>query len=147
MQSTHFGFKRVITHLFLGGIPIMLSVLLVLYFPRGKPIEFLIIAWGYLSLLLICIALLIGPLNLLRMRRNPVNLDLRRDVGIWAAITGCVHILLFKTIRPVTVTLLSFTGGLSRFPQSNTARSALSVFWDRCVGLIKPGFADVAAKE
>jgi len=94
MQSTHFGFKRVITHLFLGGISLTLSLLLVLYFPRGKPIEFLIIAWGYLSLLLICVALLIGPLHLLRVRRNPVNLDLRRDVGIWAAITGCVHILL-----------------------------------------------------
>ena len=94
MQSTQFGFKRVITHLFLGGIPITLSLLLVLYFPRDKPIEFLIIAWGYLSLLLICIALLIGPIHLLRVRRNPVNLDLRRDVGIWAAITGCVHILL-----------------------------------------------------
>src|SRR5258708_14098361 len=29
----------------------------------------------------------------------------------------------------------------------STARNALSVFWEGCVGLIKPGFADVAAKE
>jgi hypothetical protein len=32
-------------------------------------------------------------------------------------------------------------------PCPATARSALSVFWDRFVGLIKPSFADVAAKE
>ena len=38
--------------------------------------------------------LLIGPLTLLRSRLTPVNIDLRRDVGIWAAITGCGHVLL-----------------------------------------------------
>lgn len=32
-------------------------------------------------------------------------------------------------------------------PCPATARSALSVFWDRFVRLIKPSFADVAAKE
>jgi methionine sulfoxide reductase heme-binding subunit len=69
--------------------------LLVTYFiPRGKQFEFLTVAFGYLSLLLICVTLLIGPLMLLRQRRNPVNLNLRRDIGIWAAITGGLHVLL-----------------------------------------------------
>jgi sulfoxide reductase heme-binding subunit YedZ len=69
--------------------------LLVTYFvPRGKQFEFLTVAFGYFSLLLICVTLLIGPLTLLRWRRNPVNLNLRRDIGIWAAITGGLHVLL-----------------------------------------------------
>jgi methionine sulfoxide reductase heme-binding subunit len=62
--------------------------------PEGRQVGFLIIALGYLSLLLIGVTMIIGPLNLLRSRRNPVNIDLRRDVGIWAAIAGCWHVLL-----------------------------------------------------
>ena len=72
----------------------MLYLLIALFIPREKQTEIFIIALGYLSLLLICVTLLIGPLNLLRLRHNPVNLDLRRDVGIWAGIAGCLHVLL-----------------------------------------------------
>ena len=55
---------------------------------------FLMIVLGYFSLLLICVTLLIGPLALLRWRRNPVNIEVRRDIGIWAGITGILHVLL-----------------------------------------------------
>lgn len=89
-----FGFQRIITHLLLGGMTLTLYLLIGFLVPEGKQIGFLIIALGYLSLLLIGVTLIIGPLNLLRSRRNPVNIDLRRDVGIWAAIAGCWHVLL-----------------------------------------------------
>ena len=46
-----------------------------------------------MSLCLLCVTLLIGPLNLLRKRLNPVNIELRRDTGIWAGITGCLHVV------------------------------------------------------
>ncbi len=36
-------------------------------------------------------ALAVGPLNLIRGRPNPVSTDLRRDIGIWAAIYGIAH--------------------------------------------------------
>ena len=88
------GPKRVMTHLLLGGMTIALYLLIAITIPRGKQGGFLVIALGYLSLLLIFVTLLIGPLNLLRLRRNPVNIDLRRDIGIWAGITGCLHVLL-----------------------------------------------------
>lgn len=52
----------------------------------------LTIATGYISLLYIVFTLLIGPFKLLTQKRNPVNLMLRRDVGIWAGITGLVHV-------------------------------------------------------
>jgi sulfoxide reductase heme-binding subunit YedZ len=55
---------------------------------------FLMVVLGYFSLLLICLTLLIGPLALLRWRRNPLNIEVRRDIGIWAGITGLLHVLL-----------------------------------------------------
>lgn len=89
-----FGPQRIITHLLLGGMTITLYLLIGFLAPEGKQVGVLIIALGYLSLFLIGITLMIGPLNLLRSRRNPVNIDLRRDVGIWSAIAGCWHVLL-----------------------------------------------------
>ncbi len=89
-----FSSQRIITHLLLGGITLTLYLLIGLLVQEGKQVGVLIIVLGYLSLFLIGITLLIGPLNLLRSRRNPVNIDLRRDIGIWAAIAGCWHVLL-----------------------------------------------------
>jgi methionine sulfoxide reductase heme-binding subunit len=85
---------RAMTHLSLGGVIVTLLLLVAVFVPAAKQVGFLVVALGYCSLFLICFTLLIGPLNLLRVRRNPVNLDLRRDIGIWAAITGCWHVLL-----------------------------------------------------
>lgn len=36
-------------------------------------------------------AILLGPWNVLRRRANPVSFDLRRDLGIWAAIMALLH--------------------------------------------------------
>ena len=66
------------------------------YVPRAAPSYIITLAFGYLSLLLIAITLLIGPLKLIlnrRRKRNPVNLDIRRDIGIWAGITGLLHVV------------------------------------------------------
>lgn len=94
MQTKRMPRQRITTHLCLGGLVVALYLLIARFLPVGKGFELLIIALGYLSLLLIALTLLIGPLHLLRSRRNPVNIDLRRDVGIWAALTGCLHVLL-----------------------------------------------------
>jgi methionine sulfoxide reductase heme-binding subunit len=48
-------------------------------------------ATAYPALVLLGATLLIGPLNVLRHRPNPVSIDLRRDLGIWAAILAIVH--------------------------------------------------------
>ncbi len=94
IPGKEFGFQRIITHLLLGGMTVTLYLLIGFLAPEGKQVGVLVIALGYLSLLLIGITLIIGPINLLRSRRNPVNIDVRRDVGIWAAIAGCWHVLL-----------------------------------------------------
>ncbi len=54
----------------------------------------LAIGLGYLALVQLALTLLIGPWQMLRRRkRNPVNIDLRRDIGIWTAITGTLHVI------------------------------------------------------
>jgi sulfoxide reductase heme-binding subunit YedZ len=61
--------------------------------PRFWPVLTLTIAFGYLALFFLAVTLLIGPLQLVRRRRNPVNIHSRRDAGIWSAITGCLHVV------------------------------------------------------
>jgi len=34
---------------------------------------------------------MLGPLNVLRRKANPVSFDLRRDLGIWAGISALAH--------------------------------------------------------
>ena len=48
-------------------------------------------ATAYPALALMAATLLIGPWNLIRKRTNPISADLRRDIGIWAAILGILH--------------------------------------------------------
>ncbi|MEO7102754.1 MAG: ferric reductase-like transmembrane domain-containing protein [Gemmatimonadaceae bacterium] len=52
------------------------------------------VATAFVSLILLAAAMCIGPLNVVRQRPNPVSTDLRRDLGIWAAITGLVHVVI-----------------------------------------------------
>jgi methionine sulfoxide reductase heme-binding subunit len=49
-------------------------------------------ATGYVATGLLAVTLLIGPVNLLLRRRNPVSSYLRRDVGAWTAIFSVVHV-------------------------------------------------------
>jgi sulfoxide reductase heme-binding subunit YedZ len=56
--------------------------------------------------------LLLGPLNVLRARPNPVSTDLRRDVGIWAALLGFAHVAVgLLTHFPGEPWLFFFNGG------------------------------------
>ena len=50
-------------------------------------------ATAYPALFLLSITLLTGPFKVLRNRPNPVSDDLTRDIGIWAAIVGFVHVI------------------------------------------------------
>lgn len=52
------------------------------------------LATGYASLAALLVSIALGPLRVLRSRPNPVSSDLRRDVGIFAMITGVAHVVL-----------------------------------------------------
>jgi sulfoxide reductase heme-binding subunit YedZ len=84
---------RVRTHLLLGAITVAGCALTYGLQPRFWPALTFTIAFGYLALLFLAVTLLIGPSRLLWRRRNPVNIDSRRDSGIWAGLTGCLHVV------------------------------------------------------
>jgi sulfoxide reductase heme-binding subunit YedZ len=87
------GVRRWLTHTTLALAALIACYLAHLYAPYAALNYALTIGCGYLALILIMLTLLIGPVQLLYQSRNPVNLDLRRDIGIWAGITGCIHVM------------------------------------------------------
>jgi methionine sulfoxide reductase heme-binding subunit len=50
-------------------------------------------ATGWVSVVLIAWALLIGPWRVRRGRPAPASTDLRRDVGIWGGVFGLAHVV------------------------------------------------------
>lgn len=88
-----FGAQRALTHLLLAALTTAGIYATHLYSPYAGAEYVYTIGFGYLSILLVGVTLIIGPLNLIRKRINPVNIDLRRDTGIWTGITGCLHVV------------------------------------------------------
>src|SRR5205809_7932830 len=62
------------------------------------------IATAYAGLALLGATLLIGPWNILHARPNPVSTDLRRDIGIWAALLSGAHVAIVLPFYGVTIT-------------------------------------------
>jgi sulfoxide reductase heme-binding subunit YedZ len=93
MLAIKFNKSRVIAHLALAVFSIAGCALAFLYDSSGTFSEALALGSGYVALLWLVLTLLIGPFNLWRKRRNPVNIDLRRDVGIWSGIMGILHVI------------------------------------------------------
>lgn len=56
-------------------------------------------ATAYPALVLLSLTLVVGPINVLRQRRNPVSSDLRRDMGIWAGILGTLHAVVGQCVH------------------------------------------------
>lgn len=56
-------------------------------------------ATAYPALILLVATLAIGPLNVLLRGRNPVSVDLRRDIGIWAAILAVAHTAIGQNVH------------------------------------------------
>ena len=99
--------KRLPRRLLAHHMPLFLATcasVFLLY--RAHPIPDLIsrlsFATAYPALILISVTLVIGPLKLFSRTRVPVSIDLRRDVGIWAAVTGIFHAVIgqFVHMRP-----------------------------------------------
>ena len=80
------------THLLFAALTVAGIYLTTFYAPLAEITFTFVIGFGYICMVFLCITLLIGPLNLLRKRLNPVNINLRRDTGIWAGITGSLHV-------------------------------------------------------
>ncbi|MEX2594117.1 MAG: hypothetical protein WD426_15190 [Anditalea sp.] len=54
-------------------------------------VPFITYASGYIGIFLLALSLLLGPLNLILNRKNPISTYLRRDMGIFGGILALVH--------------------------------------------------------
>ncbi len=99
------GAQRIVTHLALAALTGFGLWVAAQYY--GVLTYIFTFGFGYVCLILVSVSLLLGPINLLRKRFNPVNIDLRRDVGIWAGITGVLHVV-FALIERNRGNLLDF---------------------------------------
>jgi methionine sulfoxide reductase heme-binding subunit len=72
-----------------------------LYFTRPYPdiLSRASFATAYPALALLAATLLMGPLNLIRKRPNPVSSDLRRDMGIWAGVLSILHVAVGQNVH------------------------------------------------
>src|SRR3569833_3186792 len=84
--------RRLLRH----HLPLALLCLVGGYFlyvtrPYTQVIPRLSFASAYPALFLLCLTLALGPWKLLMGERLAASFDLRRDIGIWAGITGLFH--------------------------------------------------------
>jgi sulfoxide reductase heme-binding subunit YedZ len=66
----------------------------IFYVFRSPPlttIPFITYTSGYLSIFLIALSMLLGPVNLILKQKNPISSYIRRDIGIFGGILGVVH--------------------------------------------------------
>lgn len=87
---------RQITHLAMAALAVMACVLTSFLSPDASLARVATIGLGYLALAQLMFTLLVGPAEILlktSLNRNPVNIHLRRDVGIWAGINALAHVI------------------------------------------------------
>ena len=58
---------------------------------RRDTITFIAFASGYISLTILSVSLIIGPVNLMLKKKNPVSTYLRRDISITGGILAVIH--------------------------------------------------------
>ncbi len=86
-------------HLPVGAFAALGAAALYLTRPYSDVVSRASFATAYPALALLTATLLIGPWNLLRRRPNPVSIDLRRDLGIWAGILGLLHAVVGQCVH------------------------------------------------
>lgn len=85
--------RRVRRHVLIASAASLVTALL-FRLAREKPSFFFraSMATGYTSVFLIAAVLALGPYWLWRARPVPTSVDLRRDLGIWGAVFGLLHV-------------------------------------------------------
>jgi len=81
-------------HIALAGASSVLIVIISFTIDSADNKYLFSMATAYTGLLLLAATLLIGPLNLIKGKINPVSDYFRRDIGIWAAIISIIHVII-----------------------------------------------------
>lgn len=86
-------------HLRLAGIAAALIALCYALTPPPDVRHRASMASAYAAMIFLAWSLLLGPLNVLRSRPNPISFNLRRDVSIWAGILALLHTAVGLTVH------------------------------------------------
>lgn len=83
-------------------------------------------ATGYVSLALLVITIILGPLKILTGKRYPKSTDIRRDFGIWSALIAIAHVVVGLQVHMGNPLLYFFMQ--DSYPQELVLRSDLFGF-------------------
>jgi sulfoxide reductase heme-binding subunit YedZ len=92
------------------------------------------ISSAYLCLALLCAGLAIGPLHAIRTGRPYLNNYLRRDIGIWAALTGLLHFYAGNVVAMSAVYIEAFVDIVGPGPSGAMRRELFS--WVTIAGTV-----------
>jgi DMSO/TMAO reductase YedYZ heme-binding membrane subunit len=90
--------RRLYNHSLLIACSAMSLGIAVISGPAPGAADRLSIVSAYLCLFLLAMVLLIGPWSVVKTGRKAVNIYVRRDIGIWAALTGLMHFYLANVL-------------------------------------------------
>lgn len=125
---------RLISHLTLILVTLVAFYVSSLILDSGSQTDAISITSAYLCLSYLVIALLIGPLTVIRKGRSPSNSYIRRDIGIWAALNGLLHFYLANVLSMNTEYLDYY---ISNFPHPPSAEIRNSLYmWGTIVGYL-----------
>jgi len=99
MGSSAYWVNRTKRHCLLAMSAVVLTAAAYLATPPPDFRHRFSMATAYASLAFFVVSLWLGPWNVLRRRPNPVSFDLRRDIGIWAAVLALVHTVVGLTVH------------------------------------------------
>ena len=109
--------SRTTRNLWLTAASVIVLALGALIAPYADTWERVSVVSAWLCMVLMAGALLIGPLRRLRGEPSPVNIYLRRDLGLWAALHGLLHFVAGNVVAMNAAYVAAFVhtpgGGLS----------------------------------
>jgi sulfoxide reductase heme-binding subunit YedZ len=98
VSGNGYFYRRLRRHLMIAAVAIAITGV-VYFLSPGEFRHRLSMGTAYAGLAFIGGSLWLGPWNVIRRRPNPVSFDLRRDVGIWAAILAILHTAVGLTVH------------------------------------------------
>ena len=120
----HSSNRRWHHHAALAAVTAVIYILISTVVASPTPLDQLSLASAYICLFLMAAALSIGPLQAIRTQRVSTNIFLRRDIGIWAALAGLIH-LVVATAQSMTPRYMSLYVDVSTHKLSAALRAEL----------------------
>ena len=91
--------RRLMHHAIIGFSALIGGIAVTLAYDRPGLRHQVSLASAFVGFALIALSLVLGPLNLVLRRPNPVSNDLRRDLGLWGATVGLLHVAVGLTVH------------------------------------------------